>query len=195
MLTGIPADFITVAELKTHLNKTAATDDAELAGFVAAGCQMIRDRIGQVSPVDAVDLTDGRRHRSIVLTEHPVVSVTAVEVAGGEVVPPADPDAGIDGWELDGAAGFLRHTGLWPSGTIRVTYIAGRDPLPGNVRLAGLELAGHLWKQSQLNNSTARPSSFGDDVTVMPGVAYALPIRVRELLGLGKTPTTEVVVG
>ena len=194
MLTGIPADFITVAELKTHLNKTVSTDDAELAGFISAACQMIRDRIGQVSPVAAVDLSDGRR-RSIVLTEHPVASVTTVEVAGGEVILPADPDTGTDGWELDGGAGFLRNTGSWPPGAIRVTYTAGRDPLPGNIRLAALELGGHLWKQSQLNSGGGRPQITGDDQVIMPGLAYALPLRVRELLGLGKLPTTEVVVG
>lgn len=195
MLTGTPADFITVAELKTHLNKASAADDAELAGFVSAACQMIRDRIGHVSPVAAVDLSDGRRHRSIVLTDHPVVSVTTVEVAGGEVIPPADPDTGTDGWELDSDAGFLRNTESWPPGTIRVTYTAGRDPLPGNIRLAALELAGHLWKQSQLNSGGGRPQITGDDQVIMPGLAYALPLRVRELLGLGKNPTNEIVVG
>jgi hypothetical protein len=191
-------DFITVTDLKAHLKKSGTDDDAKLAGFTSAACAAIVERIGQVSPVDAVDEVEHRHcrwRRVIVLEDRPVVSVTTVQVAGGDVIPPADPDNRIDGWVLDGGAGVLRHTSVWPRGTIRITYTAGRDPLPGNIRLAALELAAHLWKQSQLNTgSTTRPPAFGDDQVIMPGLAYALPIRVRELLGLGKLPTTDVLV-
>lgn len=204
MITTSPVpDFITVEELKGHLKKSGVEEDAKLSGFVSAACQMIVDRIGQVSPVVAVDV-DHRHHRhhlhrrirrTIVLEERPVISVTTV-VVDGATVPAADLVNGVDGWELSGPAGILTHTGCWPWGRITVTYTAGRLPLPGNVRLAALELAGHLWKQSQLNNgSTARPQSFGDDQVIMRGAAYALPIRVRELLGLGKNPTDDILVG
>lgn len=202
MITATPDPWITVAELKTHMNKTSAADDAELAGFIAAACAVITDRIGQVSPVAAAaDLALDRHRRRFygygvaVLPDWPVVEVSAVvTLPGGEVVPAADAVNNVHGWTL-GPGGVLTVTGLLSRG-VRVTYTAGRDPLPGNVRLAALELSGHLWKASQLNNSSARlPAGFGGDQITMPGAAYALPIRVRELLGLGTNGTDDVLVG
>lgn len=189
--------FITVDELKTHMNKAGAADDAELPGFISAACQMVVDRIGVVSPTDATQTVWGHRvhRREFVLDLHPVIDVTAVTV-DGTVVPQADPVAGTDGWVLDAGPGVLAHTQRWPGGRIEVTYQAGRTPLPGNIRLAALELAAHLWQQSQLNTaSTARPSTFGSDELALRGVGFALPYRVRELLGLGKNPTDEFLVG
>jgi hypothetical protein len=188
--------FVTVAEVKAHMNKTSDADDAELAGFVSAACQMVVDRIGSVSPTAATQTAWGRHHHShsIVLDLHPVVDVTAVTV-DGVAVPEADPAAGTDGWVLDAGPGVLTHTRHWPWGRIEVTYRAGRTPLPGNIRMAGLELAAHLWQSSQLNSSGGRPSLSGTDELALRNVGFALPYRVRELLGLGKLPTSDVQVG
>jgi hypothetical protein len=201
VITATPDPFFTVAELKTHMNKTSDGDDAELAGFVAAACSMIVDRIGQVSPVagfaEVVVARQRRPFRGVaVLPDWPVAQVSAVEtLPGGAVLPAADALAGVDGWTLQ-PGGVLVITGALPCRRVRVTYLAGRDPLPGNIRLAGLELAAHLWKASQLNNSSTRlPAGLGGDQSTMPGVAYALPIRVRELLGLGANPTDQILVG
>jgi hypothetical protein len=193
-------DFISLADIKKHLRKTSDADDADLAGFISAACQMIVERIGPVSPTPRTDTVHVRGwcDNTIVLDASPVITVTSVTVRGPSpvTVPQADPDAGVDGWELHAGAGVLTHTRRWPTGTLQILYRVGRIPPYGNVRLAGLELTGHLWKQSQLNTgSITRPPSFGDDQVIMPGAAYALPIRVRELLGLGKNPTTEVLVG
>ena len=201
MITAAPEPWITVDELKLHMNKTGTGDDAELAGFVAAACAAIVERIGQVSPVAATaDLSLGRRRRLygrgvVVLPDCPVVAVSAVvALPGGEVVPAADALNNVDGWTLTGG-GVLTVTGT-VGRHVRVTYTAGRDPIPGNIRLAALEMAGHLWKASQMNNSSARlPATFGGDQVTMPGAAYALPIRVRELLGLGSNPTDQILVG
>lgn len=196
MITTSPVpDFITVQESKAFLKKSGADDDAKQAWYVSAACAAIVERIGQVSVVEAEDVVECRAYRRvIVLEERPALSVTSVVADDGTAIPAADPPL-VRGWVLTPGSGLLRHTGHWPRQRLTITYTAGRDPLPGNIRLAALELAGHLWKQSQLNNgSTARPSAFGDDQAIMPGLAYALPIRVRELLGLGKLPTTEILV-
>jgi hypothetical protein len=194
VITTQPADFVTVDEVKTHTNKSGTADDAELGGFVSAACRMIRERIGEVSAVTAVE--DARARRQIVLEARPVISVTSVQTLPGlTAVPAADPSTGVAGWSLDGGAGVLTHTSRWPSQSVRVTYQAGRSPLPGNVRLAALELAAHLWRSSQLNSGGVRPLMTDSEAPVMPGSAYALPIRVRELLGLGSNPTDEILVG
>lgn len=194
MITTEPADFIDVDEVKVHMDKTSGVDDVELAGFVKAACQMIRERIGEVSAVTAVDQY-WPCGDTIVLDHRPAISVTSVTSSGSGAVPAGDPGAGTAGWWLESKDGaILRHTGRFPW-HVQVTYQPGRDPLPGNVRLAGLELAAHLWRSSQQNSGGTRPA-FGDNETpVMVGSAYALPIRVRELLGLGANPTDEVLVG
>lgn len=135
-----------------------------------------------------------RRHGRIILDTHPVIAVTSVTV-DGTLVDEADPNAGTDGWELDPGPGILRHTGYWPYGDVAITYRAGRTPLPGNVRLAALELVAHLWKTIKLQTQGSRPAVAGGDAVVVAGTAYALPNRVRELLGLGRNPTAGVLVG
>lgn len=195
-----PADtmaFVSLADVKAHMNKTDTADDDELAGFITAACQMIVERIGQVTPVAVIDEIDLHRPAgAIIPLTQPVLSVTSVTIAGNPpiTIPEADPDNGVQGWRLD-AGGVLRHTRYFSRGTIRITYRAGRTPIPGNVRLAALELASHLWRSSQLNSSGNRPALSGQDDLTMRGWTYALPFRVRELLGLGKNPTHDVLVG
>jgi hypothetical protein len=191
-------NFISLAEIKRHLKKDLAKtdDDAELLEFIGAACQMIEDRIGPVAPRPATQAV-WRHHntsRQLLLDLHPVVDVTTVTVEG-VTVPEADPVAGTDGWVLDPGPGVLAHTRRWPSGRVEVTYRAGRTPLPTNVRLAALELAGHLWRSTKLNAAGGRPPVSGSDELALRGVGFALPYRVRELLGLGKLPTSDVQVG
>lgn len=181
--------FISLADVKNHLKKTDTADDEKLRGFRDAACQMIKDRMGHVTPA-ALTMDGGGR---TVILERPAISVTSVvQLPGGDSVPAADPVAGTDGWTLDAGAGLLTLSRSY--GRVRVTYRAGRSPLPGNFRLAALELTGHLWRTSQHNTSGGRPS-LGVDETVVPGVSYALPYNVRQLLGLDKRPQEEVLVG
>lgn len=193
MITEPPADFISVAELKAHLNKASTGNDSELASFASTACQMIVDRMGQVSPVVAVVEVPGGG--PVVVLEHrPVISVTSVQqLPGGAAVDAADVVAGTAGWVLDSPEGVLRHTGV-RFGRVRVTYVAGRDPVPATFRMAALELAAHLWRTSQHNTGGGRPALVSDE-QVVPGVSYALPYSVRQLLGLDKRPQDEVFVG
>lgn len=195
MLTTVPADWITVDELKTHMDKTGTADDAELAGFVPAACYSIRDRVGEVGEVTAV--VEVCSWSSFIVLEHrPVIEITKVErLPGLDLIPEGDRGTGADGWLMrQPGAGILEHTSRFP-GDVRVTYQAGRVPLPGNFRLAGLEMAAHLWRASQLNSGGGRPAIADNEQPIIPGIAYALPIRVRELLSLGDNPTSDILVG
>src|SRR5690606_36691478 len=121
-----------------------------------------------------------------------VAVMSVVQVSTGDAVPEADPLAGTDGWTLDAGAGLLTLSRDY--GRVRATVRVGRVPLPGNVRMAGMELIAHLWRTSQHNTSGGRPS-LGVDETVVPGVSYALPYNVRQLLGLDKRPQEHLDVG
>lgn len=191
-----PADsgaFVSLADVKAHINKTGTDDDEELRGFVTAGCRMIEERVGHVTPVTVSE--DRTGCDVLVLADRPVLSVTSVATLPSlTVVPQADPVNSVAGWTLDGPAGILKHSST-SFGSVRVTYRAGRTPVPGNIRLAALELISHLWRSSQLNNSGGRPPFADTETPIMPGSAYALPIRVRELLGLSTLPTDQIFVG
>ncbi|PZG53130.1 hypothetical protein C1I98_06120 [Spongiactinospora gelatinilytica] len=182
--------FVSLSDAREHLKKTGlADDDAKLRRFVSAACRMITDRMGHVAPVTLSMEGSG----CTVILERPVIAVTSVvKLSGGDVVPAADPAAGTTGWALDRAAGVLTLTRS--RGQVRVTYRAGRSPIPANFRLAALELTGHLWRTSQLNGGGGRPSLSADE-QVVPGVSYALPYSVRQLLGLDRRPQEGLLVG
>lgn len=180
MLTATPSPFIDLAEAKKHLNKVTTVSDTELPGFLSAACEMIRARIGEVLAVPATE---------------------TVTVAGGRAVLAHRPVLAIDtpGWELLSPEGVAAApTG---DGRAEVTYTAGRAAtaadVPGHIRLAGLELVRHLWTNSQNRGagSATRPTPGASDGTYLPGTAYSMPYRVRELLGLGSEPTDQPLVG
>lgn len=175
-----PDAFISLADLNAFLKRPL--DDPAVQEWIGPACSMIRDRIGHVSPVQYVeDFTDPCA--PVILAEHPVIEVVSVAALPGlAAITEADPATGVTGWTLKN--GILRGSSGW-LGPVRVTYRAGRTPVKPNITLAGKELAGHLWRNSQLNGGGGRPPLSDDDTPVMPGAAFALPIRVRELLGLG----------
>lgn len=177
-------DFISLADAREHLQKTTA-DDEQLRPFVSAACRMITDRMGQVSPATMVhDVT--QRGSTIVLPTRPVIAVTTVErLPGLAPLPPVDEVTGTAGWYLDGSEGVLRHSSCF-AGRVRVTYRAGRNPLPSNFRLAALELVAHLWRGSQHNQAGGRPALGETDALSASVRTFAMPFRVMELLGLRK---------
>lgn len=182
-----PADggaFISLADTKHHLKKTTDEDDEDLRWFIGAACGAIKDRMGHVAPQTVVADLSARRG-VIVLPERPVISiVSVVKLPGGEAVPEADALAGTPGYKLKNSEGVLLVPAWW--GDVRVTWRAGRSPIPQNFRLAGLELVAHLWRGSQHNQAGGRPALGDSDSTFASVRPFAMPYRVMELLGLKK---------
>ncbi|MDH2429320.1 hypothetical protein [Sphaerisporangium sp. TRM90804] len=183
--------FISLADARAHLKNSSAADEAKLRGIIAAACQMITDRMGAVAPVTVVHEVTACRGVAVLPTR-PVISVSSVlRLPGLEPLLPGD-----DGWTLTSREGVLEgvlSTSRWRH-RVRVTYLAGRSPIPANFRLAALELTAHLWRTTQHNSGGGRPGLVVDE-QVIPGVSYALPYTVRQLLGLDKRPRDEILVG
>jgi hypothetical protein len=178
------APFVSLADAKHHLRMTFDDEDEALRGFVAAACQVITDRMGAVSPEPVVADRPVRRGM-VVLPRRPVISVTSVVLLpGGGAVEAADAVAGTDGWTLLSSEGLLSVSG--GATAVRVTYRAGRSPLPQNFRLAALDLVKHLWQGSQHNGGGGRPMLSDSDAIAASVKPFALPYRVMELLGLRK---------
>lgn len=193
----VPADdgaFVSLTDVKAHLHKATDEDDEALRWFIAAACQTITDRVGAVSP-ETVVADQHARSGTVVLPRRPVISITSVvKLPGGDDVPAADALAGTDGWTLKNSEGVLSVPASRDS--VRVTYRAGRSPLPQNFRLAALDLVKHLWQGSQHNGGGGRPMLGDSDVIAASVKPFALPYRVMELLGLKKDQERdEVFVG
>ncbi|MFG3439932.1 hypothetical protein ACGF0J_22015 [Nonomuraea sp. NPDC047897] len=180
-----PADggaFVSLADVKNHLHKLTDEDDEALRGFIAAACQVITDRMGAVSP-ETVVADRLARSDTVVLPRRPVISITSVvTLPGGTAMPAADALTGASGWTLESSEGVLSVPAS--RDRLRVTYRAGRSPLPQNFRLAALDLVKHLWQGSQHNQAGVRPALGDSDMIAASVRPFALPYRVSELLGL-----------
>lgn len=187
-----PTVLVTLAEVKTHLNKTDSSDDAELQGFVDAATPIIENIGGPVIQRTIVEYYDGGQSR-LELNSLPIVSVTSIIETYGQTnytlteVTLGGASTGF-GFTMDYLTGQVIRRAYnaearFPVGAnnVQVTYVAGRTAVPANVRLAALMLIQHLWSTSQLNRNGGRPS-FGGDDSFTAGAGFAVPNRVRELL-------------
>lgn len=206
-------------ELRTFLqfDDEDTSDNAALQRQLDSACSVIegiKGRIGQevltneVQPVQRLGL--------VLLDETPIVSVEQVRLVSGAgsfvVLGKSDPAAGIlGGWKMQSAGGVLSvpvacagdssPTSVYvrPGATVLVDYTTGLDPVPPNYTQAAIELAGFLWNSSQNNEGGGRTSTGGTDeewpARASGGIgAYALPFRVRELLGLyGSAVKSQIV--
>lgn len=190
--------WLSVAEAKLHLGKTATVDDEELYGFIEAAESLVDRLIGRVRPPldPEVEYHDGGCD-VIVLRKSPVAAI--VEVAQlGAVLAQADLDVPTSaGWhasDLDMAAGIIRHTSWfsWGRNRVRVTYHPGLLVIPGDVRIATLDIVQQLWQASQNGVAGAFPARLDAGVPI----GFAIPARARELLGLPESGApAETLVG
>ena len=193
-----PTVLITLADAKTHLNKSASvtTDDAELQGFIDACTPVIENIAGPVFQRSVTEYYSGGV-TSLILDNTPIVSpITSIIETYGQTnytlteITLGSSNTGF-GFTVDYTIGRIvrrayNAEAMFPIGTnnVQVIYTAGLAAVPANVRLATLMLVQHLWGTSQLNKNGARPSLGGDDsFTQNPfGSGFAVPNRVRELL-------------
>lgn len=181
--------IISLAELKSHLNKsiTDTTDDAELMDWIDAARWVIENICGPVVPTTYTETHTGVAGRRLIrLRRRPVIDVSSVTVmVGGDVwTLAAETNPPGDRQYVVTRAGILYNrsssfTLAWP-GDVTITYRAGREVPPDNLRMAAREFITHAWRQSQLAAGGTRPSTAGPDAT---SLSYGVPNRVRELLG------------
>lgn len=176
-------EFISLLQFKAHIKKTDNADDEVIRTFINAACQMIVDRVGPVGVMTVTEELVSRRG-FITTSKYPIVSVTSLLDIFVSPIP---------NYVISDASIGLISTGSY-AGTVSIIYRAGLATIPQNHILAALELTMHLWKNSQQNAGGGRPP-VGLDEVVIPGVSYALPYNVRQLLGLDKLPRGQVFIG
>lgn len=160
---------LTLNEVKTHLNITTTTQDAELQTFIAAAEAAIERRVGPLVASSVSSRVPGGR--DLMLPYYPVLSVTSITDTDGVAVSVSDVYADRIGVLTTTGYGFTT------AATYDVTYMAGHAAtaaeVPADLRLAVLEMVRHLWDSQRRSRG---------QVTDVPGAAHAFPYRVEELL-------------
>lgn len=153
--------FATLEEAKHHLRLSGTTtdDDDKVTQFIAGAEEVLADRVGPLEPTSIVEKVRANGTGTLVLTETPVISLTSLEpiLLGILTVPVALLD-------VDERSGVVERTDCLPlCGRWKVTYQAGFATLPTTVKVAGLDLILHWWRQSQSHGST----TYGESGTVI----------------------------
>lgn len=176
-----PAYMVSLASVKSQLNINTPGSDEELLEYIQAAteaCETITGKamVTRTIVLEEHEVTGGR----MALNWSPVQSVSLIQTI----------DTFIN-WDparlhLNQANGVLSTTflsglfELW--GRIQVTYVAGYTDLPAKYRLACRMLVQHLWLTRRGSGGPPSPGGVGDE-SYVPGVAFAVPYKVLELLG------------
>lgn len=175
--------LLNLAEAKAQLNITGDTDDLELQAYIDALPAVIERIVGPVENRTVTEMIDGYGTR-LALSQVPAVSLTSLTpvLTGGLAI-----DAGDV--VLDGESGILRRRdgAAFRGGPWTAVYVAGRGEVSPTINLASRMLLQHLWR-TQLAQARGGLAGGGGDFEPIPGLAYAVPNRVLELLEAYKQP-------
>jgi hypothetical protein len=177
-------------DAKDQLNipQTVTTSDNEIQSWIATIESSLRGMTG--GPLVNRTITAERQEMTsnqtvICVRQRPLVSVTSITAeASGTAI---DISGGLD---LDANAGTIRRklTG-WPfilptfswQPIVLVTYVAGwGTSVPAAFNSAARIILQNLWDTQ--HGPSVRPSMGGQDMTTIPGFAFAIPNRAAELL-------------
>jgi len=168
----------TLAEFKTHLNRSDVTDDTELTMFLTAASLWVEYAIG--GPLDVQSFTeihwvDGTS--PIVPRKRPISAITSITPDQGTVL------SSTAYFADTGTATIHLRYGVAPN-WYTLVYTAGLSSVSDRIKLAGLEVARHLW---MIQNGSAGRGFPGDDVIPTP-LGFAIPRRAQELLAQDQIP-------
>lgn len=201
------ASWVEVEELRDELQfvQDDTSRDVFLQRMIDSACASIERIKGRIG-TDTVtgELQTVQRLGIVLLDVSPVQSVQAVSVVTRNGTPrplnAADPKVGnLGGWELASAGGVLNVPAL-PGEQVLVDYTVGLAEIPGDWHEAAVELAAFLYDSTQNNAGGGRTGAGAEDddwpTRAAGGIgAYAMPFRVRELLGLyGSVVRSQVLV-
>ena len=171
-------DFITLPELKAHVNINGTNQDTELGEFLSTACDYVKDKCGPIATDiflnEFVELTT-IGVRQVILRNRPLISIQAITLAN---------TVGIDaGYSYDPMVmtmdreigAFRRISGARIAGPILVSYTAGYAVPPSWAVMAAKLIAQDLF-QSQ-RGANRRPSGENDPMNTI-----GIPARAAMLM-------------
>lgn len=181
--------IITLAELKTYLGITGTTEDSKLTTIVAATNTFVETYCNRAfeEAEYTEELYDGPGSSVLCLKNWPVSEVAEVIVEDTEVEERTEIDG--EGYYLDAEAGILHNNDLWNRGRgiITVTYTAGYETIPDDLKFAVLELASYFRNMS--GKSGIRSESLGsysyslmNDLSSMGGELTIPSVVIKNIL-------------
>jgi hypothetical protein len=191
----VSIDILSLDEAKQALSQDSlySENDTLLSGYISSVSRRLDQVCGPIVQRTVTgELYDGRGH-TIWLRQRPLASVTQVIEYDKAVAETLTEDTNsvspADGFRVDLKSGTITRmiSGVpykFVSGiqNIRVTYIAGRYTDTANVdplfKIAAQAFLAHVWKTNQGMGT----QTFSYDGAT-PTVTYALPNRVKDLLG------------
>lgn len=199
--------LVSLSEVRAHLRypTTNTSDDVAIQGFINAASDVINAECGIVVPQRFDEYYDGGDYQ-IWLRNTPVITIELIEEGWGFInqilsyVQVNSPlSTNLFAYSIDEpAAGLVtRRSGgnvstrfIAGQANVHITYTAGRDVIPGAIRLAALELIAHWWQGSQQRSmGTAGGAGTYDATNVDYSRALnatplnqGVPYRILELL-------------
>jgi hypothetical protein len=154
------AALITLEDYKLYKKLTKTESDQELSGIIASVSNLVKTYCGH-SFIDyyttpRVQLFNIKKSQdAVLLNEWPVKEVEKVEYKDDyrEGYKLLDPEEYYVDESIDT---LFRHKGYWESGfgALKVTYTAGYESTPEDVRIAALDLVHHYFKEEYKERKT-----------------------------------------
>ena len=148
--------ILTIDELRAAAGVTGNSEDerldqlgVDMADTLARLCRISEDGVHPPTfKVETIEetLRCASSQDGIILSRFPVRSITSVEISGEAVL--------TDEYEVNPSTGILNRiygdvVSLWAPGKIRIVYVSGLDPIPGDLRSLISDMVGYKWAASQ----------------------------------------------
>lgn len=141
--------FATLADVKSFMSITGATDDALLTSLIVAASGAMETVLNRTVAQSAyTDTVDGNGKAAMMLSNRPVISVSAVTINGQPV--PASSGYGVTGYAQDDNVVFLRNL-VFTRGlrNVVIAYQAGWATVPDDIKQACIETVALKYKQKE----------------------------------------------
>lgn len=190
-------DLITLEEYKAAAGISSTTNDARMSSLITSVSQLVKTYCGHsivdhyVNPKCETVNIDSTRTKSIQLNEGPVRSIITVEVRNNtseayRILTDSefyiDPD--IDSlYYLSGG-----YSAFWPTGlgAVKVTYTAGYDQVPADLRLAVIDLVDYYYKDEHKQRYTLSGATVDNQGTSSQYRNVGFPDHIKRVLDLYK---------
>lgn len=197
VLAEFPRLIIGVDEMRKYFRRTDVADDAMFEWLCAVVTAMVEDYTGPVVPKQVTEWFDGGQ-KDCVLSWQPVQSITSVTEYYGLSTfilteQPLGSQTNAFAYTWDQATNqLMRRTyggqaAYYAVGdkNVKVVYTAGRLNQPNDLAIArwgAIELARHLWEQTQYPGFSNVPRSDEGDLPDPQFSGFAMPNRVVDIL-------------
>jgi hypothetical protein len=163
----------TIEDLKGYLSINHSNSDADLWAAVVAASKWFETQVGRtIASTSYVEIQDGLGGKTIIPSNYPVISVSAVSISGTAAT--LSTGYGVSGYYLSG--NVIRFRDQFVSegeGNVSVSYVGGYATIPDDVRSAVTEVAAVMFRERDRAGQQSKVFG-GETVTYY----YAPPARV-----------------